>query len=85
MASSERGRVERRRLVGSALRELRIEANLRQEDIAVRLGKPQSYVSKYESGEQSLDLIEVGAICHASGSSLLSFVTQFETRLRASK
>jgi transcriptional regulator with XRE-family HTH domain len=31
---------------------------LTQVEIAARLGKPQSYVSKYERGERRLDIIE---------------------------
>lgn len=44
------------------LRELLIqarkEAGLTQNELASRLGRPQSYVSKYENGERRLDLIE---------------------------
>src|SRR6185295_14010309 len=43
-------------------RELLIEARkaagLTQRDLALRLDRPQSYVSKYEHGERRLDLIE---------------------------
>jgi len=45
------------------LRELRLQAGLRQSDIADALGRPQSYVSKYESGEKTLDVFELIAIC----------------------
>ncbi len=38
---------------------------LRQSDLAVRLGKPQSYVSKYETGERRLDVIEFLEVCDA--------------------
>ena len=36
-----------------------------QVDLAERLGKPQSYVSKYESGERRLDVIEFIEVCEA--------------------
>lgn len=45
------------------LRELRLEAGLRQSDVADALERPQSYVSKYESGEKTLDVFELIAIC----------------------
>lgn len=60
------------------LREIRSESGLRQEDIASRLGEPQSFVSKYESGERRLDLIELKQICDAIGISLAEFVQRYE-------
>ncbi len=36
----------------------RKEAGLKQEDVARALGRPQSYVSKIESGERRLDVVE---------------------------
>jgi transcriptional regulator with XRE-family HTH domain len=60
------------------LRELRTDAGLRQVDLAERLGEPQSYVSKYESGEQRLDLLELRAVCRAVGASLVQLVERFE-------
>lgn len=47
------------------LREAREGAGLRQVDVATRLSVPQSFVSKYESGERSLDFVEVFRICIA--------------------
>lgn len=60
------------------LRQIRIEAGLRQVDMAERLGQPQSFVSKYESGERRLDLIEIRQVCDAAGVSLTAFVRKFE-------
>lgn len=37
----------------------RIEAGLAQQDVADKLGKPQSYISKIESGERRLDVAEI--------------------------
>ncbi len=41
------------------LRSARIEAGLTQKQVAIRLNKPQSYVSKSESGERRVDVIEL--------------------------
>ena len=41
------------------LKEARIESGLTQEQVAKKLGKPQSYVSKSESGERRLDVTEL--------------------------
>lgn len=41
------------------LKEARIEAGLSQQDVADKLEKPQSYVSKIESGERRLDVAEI--------------------------
>lgn len=54
-----------------ALRELLIaardRAGLTQQKLAKRLGKPQSFVAKYEGGERRLDLIEFIVIAQAIG------------------
>jgi transcriptional regulator with XRE-family HTH domain len=34
-----------------------------QADVALRLGRPQSFISKYESGERRLDVVEFVKIC----------------------
>jgi transcriptional regulator with XRE-family HTH domain len=62
------------------LREKRKDAGLSQIELAKRLGRSQSFVSKYESGELRLDLVELNLICRALGISLSSFVRQFEKR-----
>ncbi|MBI1920419.1 MAG: helix-turn-helix transcriptional regulator [Geobacter sp.] len=41
------------------LRDRRKSLGLRQADLALRLGMPQSFVSKYESGERLLTFVEV--------------------------
>ncbi len=62
-------------------RELRNEAGIRQVDLAERLGRPQSFVSKYESGEKNLTFLEVKEVCKALGISLTKFIKLFEASL----
>lgn len=60
------------------LKQVRLGAGLRQEDLAELLGKPQSFVSKYERGDRRLDLVEIRRICQAVGISTTEFVMRFE-------
>ena len=46
-----------------ALERARLEKGLTQAEVASRLGKHQSFVSKYESGERRLDVIEFIEVC----------------------
>lgn len=55
----------RRELLRKELREARLRAEMRQVDVAVRLGKPQSFVAKIESGERKVDLIDALNYCKA--------------------
>lgn len=61
------------------LRQIREEAGLRQQDVAESLGLHQSFVSKYESGERRIDLIELEQICDACGVELAVFVKRFQS------
>lgn len=49
---------QRYQVFRSLLVEAREKAGLTQVEVAARLGKPQSYVSKYERGERRLDFTE---------------------------
>jgi ribosome-binding protein aMBF1 (putative translation factor) len=55
---------EYRRLI-ELLVAARHQAGIRQHALAKKLGKPQSFVAKYEGGERRLDLIEFIAIAEA--------------------
>jgi transcriptional regulator with XRE-family HTH domain len=54
----------------------RKDAGLTQVELAGRLARPQSYVSKYESGERRLDLIEFLDIAHILALDISAFLTQ---------
>jgi len=41
------------------MRAKRKERGLTQAELAARLGKPQSFVAKYETGERRLDVVEL--------------------------
>ena len=51
---------------------LRTEAELSQADLAIRIGRPPSFVGKYELGERRLDVVELLII-------LRELDTDFET------
>jgi transcriptional regulator with XRE-family HTH domain len=51
----------------AVLRELRHEAGLTQVQVAAQLDVPQSFVSKYESGERRLDVVELGHVAEVLG------------------
>ena len=72
---------QRARLV-SLLREMRAEAGLTQVDLAARIDKDQAYVSRYESGQRRLDVLEVREICQVVGVTLEEFVKRLESALK---
>lgn len=54
--------------------EARKAAGLSQADLAERLGKPQSFVSKFERGERRLDVVEFRQVATAIGIEPLRFL-----------
>lgn len=55
------------------LKQARVEAKLTQIGVAKKLRKPQSFVSKIESGERRLDFIEVQRLAELYGKPLSFF------------
>ncbi len=55
------------------IRQVRKSAELTQAQLSKKLAKPQSYVSKYESGERRLDYLEVREICDCCGITIVEF------------
>ena len=70
-----------RATLAALLRQLRQERHLRQEDVALQLSQPQSFVSKYELGERRLDITELRQICAVLSVPFTELVLQFEQRL----
>ena len=55
----------------------RNNAKLKQVDVASKLGKPQSYISKIERGERGMDIIEFFEIAEAIGFEPFNFLRSF--------
>lgn len=55
------------------LRKARLDAGLGQVEVAKKLKKPQSFVSKFESGERRLDFVEVEKLAKLYGKPLKFF------------
>ena len=64
----------------SLLKALRLEKGLSQADLAKRLAQPQSYVSKYETGERRLDFVETAQVCEALEIGIAKFAAHFSAK-----
>ena len=58
---------ERHKRLCELLRKQRKAAGLTQTIVAERLGKPPSYVAKYEGGDRRLDILELMDVAAAIG------------------
>lgn len=56
---------------------VRKEAGLSQAELARRLAKPQSFVSKFERGERRLDVIEFLSVTRALGVDPIHLLCRF--------
>ena len=44
--------------------EAREKTGLKQEDVAKKLGRTQSYISKLESGQRRIDIVQIKELAH---------------------
>jgi transcriptional regulator with XRE-family HTH domain len=67
------------------LREMLVQARqargLYQKDVAERLGKDQTFVSKYEIGERKLDWVEVLSLIELLDISVEAFLQEYQARV----
>jgi hypothetical protein len=56
---------------------VRKKAEIRQQGLAKKLGKPQSFVAKYEGGERRIDVVEFIAIVRAVGGDPVRLFREF--------
>jgi transcriptional regulator with XRE-family HTH domain len=54
----------------------RENAGLTQHEVATKLNKPQSYISKIELGERKIDFIELEDLCRIYNLPITSFATR---------
>ncbi len=58
------------------LKQARLDANLSQVEVAEKLEKPQSYVSKCESGERRVDVVELQIFAEIYNKPINFFLTK---------
>lgn len=68
----------------SILIEARKTAGLTQQELAIKLKRPQSFVSKYERAERRLDVIEFLQVAKNLGLSAPSIISDLEHDLAVS-
>jgi transcriptional regulator with XRE-family HTH domain len=66
------------------LYQLRVSSGLTQKELAILLEAPQSFISKIESGERRMDIIELRWLLTKLNINLPDFVTEFEKRIHES-
>ncbi|HNJ14628.1 MAG TPA: helix-turn-helix transcriptional regulator [Anaerolineales bacterium] len=65
---------EKYKKVLEQLRQARRDAGFTQTEVALALGKPQSFVAKCESGERRLDIIELSEFAVLYGKKIEYFL-----------
>lgn len=80
MGKGKEHAAQNRVLVG-LLRETRLSKEITQADLAERLGKPQSFVSKVERAERMIDAVELRSWCIALDVDVVKVVRDWTRRL----
>ena len=57
----------------------RLARELTQVQVAAMLGKPQSFVSKYEHGDRNLDVIDLLTVCVVLECDALSILSELRS------
>ena len=74
-------RVNQQKRLLVLLRGVRVEAGLTQSELASRLGTDQTFISKYESGERRLDILELREVCQVIGIDFFAFIRRLDKEL----
>ena len=59
----------------------RKKKGITQSELGVRIHKPQNFISKCESGERRLDVVELCTILHALGVKPSKFISELMRKL----
>lgn len=73
------------KILVALLRNLRLEKKMIQSEVAEKLGRPQSFVAKYENSERRLDFVDVYYISIALGVSFNELCDTFERKIKPPK
>jgi len=76
MGSSKALQTKRYRAFLERLKRARLDAGLTQVELAARLGRKQTWVSKCELGERRVDFVELEDVAAACGKPLTYFRTR---------
>ena len=68
---------DRRERVRDLLKQVRVEADLTQTQLAAELKRHQSYISDYERGHRRLDWVAVEDVLTACKSDLVTFARRY--------
>jgi transcriptional regulator with XRE-family HTH domain len=76
---------KKQRVFLELLYQVRVNSGLRQVDLAAKLNVNQSFISKIESGERRIDVIELIEICESIDVNIVDFIIKLEQKLNESK
>ena len=82
MGSAKALHTTRYRAFLARLRQARVDAGLTQEEVAAKLGRHQTWVSKCELGERRVDFVEIEDFAAACKKPLEFFSTRTKGRAR---
>lgn len=68
------------RILLGLLRSARQAAGVTQEDVAARLEIPRSTVTKWETGQQRMDVLEFWSLCEVMGVDPLELLGEYKVR-----
>lgn len=81
---SKRNPYDQKRLIFiDLIKNNRKEQGITQIELSKKLDKPQSFVSKYENGERTLDIVETYQICLALNMSFVGLMKQFNNKVES--
>jgi transcriptional regulator with XRE-family HTH domain len=67
---------EKQRILCDLLVKSRKKARITQAQLAKKLGRPQSFVAKYEGGERRLDVVELLEVTKILGADITSILNK---------
>jgi len=73
------------RILLRILRSKRQQKRISQEDLAKKLGVPQSFISKIESGERRIDVIDLFRYCEVLNIELVQFIKELIKEIKIGK